>query len=85
MFALAKEAQRAGRLEESRQVYKDIIAAGQMMFDEASEYIRGRIAFEEQMTQLDKSAREYFKGGEYVKARKIWEKVVDEASRGVVK
>ena len=55
------------------------------MYDEASEYIRGRIAFEEQMQQLDKTAREYFKGGEYVKARKIWEKVVEDASKGVVK
>ena len=85
MFALAKSAQKAGRLEESRQIYKDIIAAGQMMFDEASEYIRGRIHFEEQMQKMDASARDYFKGGEYVKARKIWEKVVDEASKGVVK
>ena len=56
-----------------------------MMFDEASEYIRGRIHFEEQMQKMDASARDYFKGGEYVKARKIWEKVVDEASKGVVK
>jgi len=85
MFALAKQAQSAGRLEESRQIYKDIIAAGQMMFDEASEYIRNRINFEEQMQQLDKTAQEYFKGGEYVKARKIWEKVVEDASKGVVK
>ena len=85
MFALAKASQKAGRLEESRQIYKDIISAGQMMYDEASEYIRGRIDFEEQMQKLDKTAREYFKGGEYVKARKIWEKVVDDASKGVVK
>ncbi len=85
MFALAKASRRAGRLEESRQIYKDIITAGQMMYDEASEYIRGRIDFEEQLQKLDKSAREYFKGGEYLKARKIWEKVVDDASKGVVK
>jgi hypothetical protein len=85
MFALAKASQKAGRFEESRQIYKDIITAGQMMYDEASEYIRGRIAFEEDMQKLDKTAREYFKGGEYVKARKIWEKVVDDASKGVVK
>ena len=85
MFALAQKAQKAGRFEESRQIYKDIISAGQMMYNEASEYIRGRIAFEEQLQKLDKTAREYFKGGEYVKARKIWEKVVEDASNGVVK
>jgi len=85
MFALAKASQKAGRLEESQQIYKDIIAAGQIMFDEACEYIRRRIAFEQQMQQLTKTAQDYYKGGEYVKARKIWEKVVDEASKGVVK
>jgi len=85
MFALAKKARGQGRLEESRQIYKDIISAGQMMYDEAFEYIRGHIAFEEQLQQDDKTAREYFKGGEYVKARKIWEKVVEDVSRGVVK
>ena len=85
MFVLAKAAGKAGRLEESQQIYKDIIAAGQMMYDEASEYIRGRIDFEQQLQKLDKAAREYFKGGEYVKARKIWEKVVEDASKGVVK
>ena len=62
MFALAKAAQKAGRLEESRQIYKDIIAAGQMMYDEASEYIRGRIAFEEQMQQLDQDRTGIFQG-----------------------
>ncbi len=85
MFALAKKAGTQGRLEESRQIYKDIVTAGQMMYDEASEYIRGRIDFEEQLQKFDKTAREYFKGGEYVKARKIWEKVVEDASSGVVK
>src|SRR5262249_54700325 len=65
LFALAKKARAEGRLDESKQIYRDIIAAGQMMYDEASEYIRGRIAFEEQLRQLDKAAREYFKGGEY--------------------
>jgi hypothetical protein len=85
LFSLARKSRAAGRLEESRRIYRDIIAAGQMMYDEACEYIRGRIALEEQLRQLDKTAREYFRGGEYVKARKIWEKVVEDASRGVVK
>ncbi len=85
MFALAKQVRRQGHLEEARQIYKDIITAGQMMYNEASEYIRGRIAFEEQLQQLYKTGRDYFKGGEYVKARKIWEKVVEDASKGVVK
>jgi uncharacterized repeat protein (TIGR01451 family) len=82
MFVLAKKAQKAGHLEQSHRIYKDIISAGQMMYDEASEYVRGRIDFEEQLQKLNKNAREYFKGGEYVKARKIWEKIVEDASAG---
>ncbi len=85
MFVLAKASQKAGNLEEARQIYKDIITAGQIMYNEAYEYIRTRIDFEEQLQKLDKSARDYFRGGEYVKARKIWEKVVEDASKGVVK
>ena len=85
MFALAHVAQKAGRLEQSREIYKDIITAGQMMFNEACEYIRHRIAFEEKLQEYDNTAREYFKGGEYIKARKIWEKVVEDASQGMVK
>ncbi len=85
MFILGKEAQAAGRLEESRQIYKDVVTAGQMMFDEASEYIRGKIAVEEKLQEYNKTAQEYFKGGEYIKARKIWEKVVEDASKGMLK
>jgi len=85
MFVLAKKAQKEGRLEESRQIYKDIITAGQIMYNEAYEYIHGRINFEEKLQALDRTARDYFKGGEYVRARKIWEKVVEDASNGMVK
>jgi len=85
LLALAKLAQKQGNYEESKQIYKDIITAGQIMYDEAYEYIRNRIDVEEKLVDLEKTARQYFKGGEYVKARKIWEKVVEDASSGMVK
>jgi hypothetical protein len=82
MYALAKAERAAGHLEDAKQIYKDIISAGQIMYEEATVYIRGRIDFEEQLQKLDKTAREYFKGGEYQKAGKIWEKIVEDASQG---
>jgi len=84
MFVLAQQAQKAGRYEESKQIYKDVIMAGQMMFDEASQYIRSKIAFEEKLQEYDKAAQEYFKGGEYIKARKLWEKIVEDAQKRVI-
>ncbi|MBI3314622.1 MAG: DUF11 domain-containing protein [Candidatus Omnitrophica bacterium] len=84
MFVLAKQAQKADRYEESKQIYKDIIMAGQMMFDEASQYIRSKIAFEEKLQEYDKTAREYLKGGEYIKARKLWEKIVEDAQKRMI-
>ena len=58
--------------------------AGQMMYDEASEYIRGQIAIEEKLQGYNKTAEEYFRTGEYIKARKLWEKVVEDAQKRVV-
>ncbi len=84
MFILAQQAQKANRLEEAKQIYKDIIMAGQMMFDEAAQYIRSKIAFEEKLQEYDKTAQDYFKGGEYIKARKLWEKIVEDAQNRVL-
>ncbi len=84
MFVLASAAQKASKFEESQQIYKDIIIAGQMMFDEASEFIRGKIAFEEKLQEYNKTAQDYYVTGEYVKARKLWEKIVADAQKGVL-
>ncbi|MBI4309005.1 MAG: hypothetical protein HY591_01595, partial [Candidatus Omnitrophica bacterium] len=84
MFALGKNAQKAGHYEQASQMYKDVIMAGQMMFDEACEYIRGQIAFEEKLQEYNKTAEEYVKTGEYIKARKLWEKIVEDAQNHVV-
>ena len=84
MFILAKQAQKSGQFAQAQQIYKDLIQAGQMMFDEAGEYIRTQIAFEEKLQDYNKTALGYYSQGEYIKARKLWEKVVDDAQKRVV-
>ncbi len=84
LFAMAQAAQKAGRYEQAQQIYKDVIMAGQMMFDEAAEYIRTQIAFEEKLQDYNKTAEDYFKTGEYLKARKLWEKIVEDAQKRVL-
>jgi hypothetical protein len=78
-FAMAKQAQAKGDIEQAQQLYKDIIMAGQMMFDEASEYIHSRIGKEEELKEMSTLADQYFKSGQYEKAKKILEKIVEEA------
>jgi hypothetical protein len=84
MFSLAQQAQSKGDLKGSQLIFKNIIAAGQMMFDEASEYVRSQVVFEDQLKAYHQTAADYYKQGEYLKARKIWEKVVDEASKNML-
>ena len=85
MFVMARDAAAKAKYEESHRIYKDIIMAGQMMYEEAVEYIRGQIALEEKLAQYDKRAQEYFKSGELKKARKLWEKIVEESQKAVLK
>ncbi len=78
---MADAAARAGRLDESKQIYTDIVMAGQMMFEEAAEFIRGEIAFEEKMQEYNVRASDYFNKGELLKARQLWETVVEEVQK----
>ncbi len=83
-FFLAKKANERGDLEESRQIYKDILVAGQMMLDEASEYIRGRINTEKNLKDMKTMADQYIKNGQYEKAKKILEKILEELHFGML-
>jgi len=83
-FVLAKKAREKGDLVESQQIYKDIIMAGEMMFQEAVEYIRARVKREEKFKEMQALADQYFKSGQYEKARKILEKILEEAQDAMV-
>lgn len=77
-YAMAEVAHQEGDLEESRRIYKDIIAAGQLMMEEASEHIRTQIAGEKDLQGRINLADQYMKNGQYEKARKILEKVLED-------
>ncbi len=83
-FLMAQKAYEEGEIEESRNFYKDIIVSGEMMFEEASAYIRGRIDREKGLKDMSKLADQYYKNGQYEKAKKILEKILEEVQRGVV-
>jgi len=84
-FVMAQIAYKNGDFEESKQIYKDIIVAGKMMHDEASEFIRKHVRKEDQLLQMKDLADQYYKNGEYEKAKKILEKILEEVQNPVVK
>ena len=84
MFALAQGAEDLSKLDDARAIYRDIITAGQIMFEEAAEYFRGRIVFQEKLEDMDQAASNYFKKGELQKAQKLWEKIVEDAQKAMV-
>ena len=81
LYVMADVAAKNGQLDESKQLYTDVVMAGQMMFEEASQFIREQIAFEEKMNQLTVEADEAFKQGELLKARKLWETVIEQSQK----
>ncbi len=81
-YAMAEAALKKGDLEESQRIYKDIIAAGQMMVEEAAEHIRGKISQEKDLEGRMSLSDQYFKNGQYDKAKKILEKILEDIESG---
>ena len=84
-FVMAQLAYQNGDYEESRRIYKDIIVAGRMMHDEAAEFVRKNVRKEERLRQMKDLADQYYKNGQYEKAKKILEKILEEAKKPVIK
>ena len=84
-YMMAERAYQKGRLEEAQKIYKDIITAGLMMFEEASEHIRAQISQEKKLQDMRDLANQYIKNGQYDKAKKILEKILEEIEKGVIK
>ncbi len=85
LFVVAQSMKELGKLEESQRIYKDIIVTGEMMFEEAADYIRSHIAEEEKLKGLYDQANEYFKKDQYDDAKKLWEKILEDAKRSMLK
>jgi hypothetical protein len=84
MYQMAAVAADLGQFDESRAIYKDVILVTQMMFEEAASFVRTHISFEERLYNASQRAREYYDKGEYWMARKLWEKIVEEAEKAVI-
>jgi tetratricopeptide (TPR) repeat protein len=85
IYRTAQAAQEKGQYEAASKIYKDIIQATDMMFQEAAQFVRKHIAFEEKLFNAYQRAQEYYDKGEYWMARKLWEKIVEEAERSMLK
>jgi hypothetical protein len=83
-FLLADTALEKGETDKAREVYRDVVVAGRMMFDEAAEYIRGRMKQEEELQELKQLADQYFKNRQYRKAKEILQKIVEDAQNPVL-
>jgi hypothetical protein len=54
------------------------------MYEEAAQFVRQHIAYEENIYNAYQRAQEYYDKGEFWQARKLWEKIVEEASKAVL-
>ncbi|MEI6438226.1 MAG: hypothetical protein WCO69_05710 [Candidatus Omnitrophota bacterium] len=84
LYRMAQAASQRGQLEESRRLYKDVILATQLMYEEAANFVRQHISFEEKLYNASLRAREYYDKGELWAAKKLWEKIVEEAERSML-
>ncbi|MCD4780564.1 MAG: DUF11 domain-containing protein [Candidatus Omnitrophica bacterium] len=83
-FILAESAGQAGDYQEAHKIYLDIISAGQMMYEEAADYIRSQIVQERRWKDMSKQADQLIHKGQYEKAKKILEKILEEVYQGVL-
>jgi len=83
-YRLAEQAYKEEEFEKSRQIYKNIIMAGQLMVQEAAEHVRSQIKQEEHLQELKLLADQYYKNGQYEKAKKILQKILEETQERVI-
>ncbi|MBF0330567.1 MAG: hypothetical protein HQL17_01415 [Candidatus Omnitrophica bacterium] len=84
MYQDALSANASGKYEDAKQLYKNIILATQMMYEEAAQFVRQHIAWEEGIYNAFQRAKQSFDKGDFWQARKLWEKIVEEASKAVL-
>lgn len=80
-FSLAQAAHKEGRLKETRELYASIRGTGKRMFEEAVEYVRGRVELEKKLKSYGELGRIYYKEGRLVEAKSLWQKIIAETAR----
>ncbi len=83
-YKRARIAAELGKYDEAQHIYKNIIQVTRMMYEEAAQFVRHHIDFEERVYNAFQRAEEYYHKGELWQARKLWEKIVEEASKAVL-
>ncbi|MCP3681749.1 MAG: DUF11 domain-containing protein [bacterium] len=81
LYRLAKAAEETGKLDDAAKIYRDILMVNQMMLEEAADYIRSQIKWEEKLKECHGRALKAYKEGDYLEARKIWETIIDELKK----
>jgi uncharacterized repeat protein (TIGR01451 family) len=84
IYQAAQASAKAGHYAEAQKAYKDVILGTQLMYEEAANFVRKHISFEEKLYNAFSRAREYYDKGELWQAKKLWEKIVEEAERSML-
>jgi len=79
LYRTAQKLQAEGRMKEARELYEQIITTGNMLYNDAEEYIRQRIKLEEKLKKDNELALQYYEQGRLQEAKQLWEKMIQEA------
>ncbi len=82
-FYLGERAQELGRLKASRKFYTKVIQIGNMMYQEAQDYVGERLRLEKQLRKYDELAATYYKEGKLEEARQLWQKIIEETALNI--
>jgi len=55
------------------------------MYEEAEEYVRGRVELEKRLKNYDELAKIYYKEDRLTEAKELWQKIIKEADEEVSK
>ena len=66
-------------------VYKNIVLLGELKVEQAREHIRARIMKEREWKAMQSLADQYWTRGEYLKAKNLLEKLVEETQKDMLK
>ena len=76
---LAKNAYEHGKLEESKDLYDRVAQIGKSLYQQAEDYFMNSLIREEKLREMKKLADEKYKEGKLGEAKKIWQKIAEEA------
>jgi len=79
LYYLGKEFENKGKLNLAREYYHRCLQIGRMMYKEAEEYVRKRIELEKKIKKEYQVALEYYRQGRLLEAKKLWQKIKQEA------